>query len=101
MKKEFTEQEREEAIEKIKAFFENNHVLRFSYEDGIDCEEELIILGVDTNAIERSLRQIDYYTCSIKYDDEYHLAEELQEEVKKIHGIMSEADLGIDYEINA
>jgi hypothetical protein len=41
---------------------------------------------------------IDYYTCSIQYDGEYHLAGELEEEHEKIRGYLD--GFYLDYELS-
>ena len=71
---------REEAIERLK----ENGTIRLSNDDGIDCREELIAIGVDIELVESALFQLDYLSCSIKYDGEYHLGEELEEEDSKL-----------------
>jgi hypothetical protein len=71
---------REEAIERLK----ENGTIRLSNDDGIDCREELIAIGVDIKLVESALHRLDYLSCSIKYDGEYHLGEELEEEDSKL-----------------
>ena len=71
---------REEAIERLK----ENGTIRLSNDDGIDCREELIAIGVDIELVESALFQLDYLSCSIKYDGEYHLGKELEEEDSKL-----------------
>jgi hypothetical protein len=71
---------REEAIERLK----ENGTLRLSNDDGIDCREELIAIGVDIKLVESALFRLDYLSCSIKYDGEYHLGGELEEEASEL-----------------
>jgi len=77
---------------------ENHGTVNLSYNNGIDCEDELQTIGVDLDLIHGCLHQIDYYTCSIKYDNEYHLAEDLNEEHSKLCDHLDSFDL--EYEIN-
>ena len=85
---------REEAIERLK----ENGTLRLSNDDGIDCREELIAIGVDIELVESALFQLDYLSCSIKYDGEYHLGKELEKEERKLRNHLDE--FGADYEID-
>jgi len=85
---------REEAIERLK----ENGTLRLSNDDGIDCREELIAIGVDIELVESALFQLDYLSCSIKYDKEYHLGKELEKEERKLRNHLDE--FGADYEID-
>jgi hypothetical protein len=85
---------REEAIERLK----ENGTLRLSNDDGIDCREELIAIGVDIKLVESALFQLDYLSCSIKYDKEYHLGKELEKEERKLRNHLDE--FGADYEID-
>ena len=84
---------REEAIERLK----ENGTLRLSNDDGIDCREELIAIGVDIELVESALFQLDYLSRSIKYDGETHLGKELEEEERKLRNHLDE--FGADYEI--
>ena len=84
---------KEEAIDRLRV----NGTLRLS-NDGIDCREELIAIGVDIELVESALHQIDYLSCSIAYDGEYHLAEELEGEDRKLRNHLDE--FGVDYEID-
>ena len=84
----------EEAIDRLR----ENGTLRLSNDDGIDCREELIAIGVDIELVESVLHQIDYLSCSIAYDGEYHLAEELEGEDRKLRNHLDE--FGVDYEID-
>ena len=85
---------KEEAIDRLRV----NGTLRLSNDDGIDCREELIAIGVDIELVESALHQIDYLSCSIAYDGEYHLAEELEGEDRKLRNHLDE--FGVDYEID-
>jgi len=85
---------REEAIERLK----ENGTIRLSNDDGIDCREELIAIGVDIKLVESALFQLDYLSCSIKYDKEYHLGKELEKEERKLRNHLDE--FGADYEID-
>ena len=85
---------REEAIERLK----ENGTLRLSNDDGIDCREELIAIGVDIELVESALFQLDYLSRSIKYDGETHLGKELEEEERKLRNHLDE--FGADYEID-
>jgi len=85
---------REEAIERLK----ENGTIRLSNDDGIDCREELIAIGVDIELVESALFQLDYLSCSIKYDGEYHLGKELEKEERKLRNHLDE--FGADYEID-
>jgi hypothetical protein len=92
---------KEEALAKL----EEVGTIYLEVSDGpeIPYEEELSILGVDTDAIYRSLRQMDYYTMSIKMDGEYHHAEDLAEERDAIQKEWDKAELeeyGIYYELD-
>lgn len=89
-----TAQQKREARKAI----ENHGTIDISYNDGIDCEDELRTIGVNLDLVHGCLHQIDYYTCSIKYDNEYHLAEELEEEHSKLCDHLDIFD--IDYDIN-
>ena len=84
---------KEEAIDRLR----KNGTLRIS-NDKIVCREELIVIGVDIKLVESALFQLDYLSCSIKYDGEYHLAEELEEEERKLRNHLDE--FGADYEID-
>ena len=84
---------KEEAIDRLRV----NGTLRLS-NDGIDCREELIAIGVDIELVESALFQLDYLSCSIKYDKEYHLGKELEEEERKLRNHLDE--FGADYEID-
>tara|TARA_B100000963_G_scaffold5095_1_gene3879 strand:- start:16309 stop:16779 length:471 start_codon:yes stop_codon:yes gene_type:complete len=57
----------------------NFGMIRMSYY-GMDCEKYLQIIGVDIELVKTYLRQIDYLSCSIKYDGEYYLSKDLHEE---------------------
>ena len=70
---------KEEAIDRLR----KNGTLRLS-NDRIACREELIVVGVDIKLVESALFQLDYLSCSIKYDKEYHLGGELEEEDSKL-----------------
>jgi len=72
---------RDEAYEILKS----HGTIRLSYEDGIECKEELIAIGVNLS-------------CSIAYDNEYHLAKDLDTEVVKLRDHLDE--FGIDYELD-
>ena len=85
---------REEAIERLK----ENGTIRLSNDDGIDCREELIAIGVDIELVESALFQLDYLSRSIKYDGETHLGKELEEEERKLRNHLDE--FGADYEID-
>jgi hypothetical protein len=89
---------REEAIERLK----ENGTLRLSNDDGIDCREELIAIGVDIKLVESALFQLDYLSCCIKYDGEYHLGGELEEEDSKLRDHLDEFldEFEVDYEID-
>jgi hypothetical protein len=84
----------DEAYERL----ESHGTLQLSYEDGIECEEELRSIGVDINLVEGCLHQIDYLSCSIKYDSEYHLGGALEEEYEKLREHLN--NFYLDYEIN-
>ena len=92
---------KEEAIDRLRV----NGTLRLSNDDGIDCREELIAIGVDIELVESALFQLDYLSCSITYDGEYHLAEELEEEDRKLRnhlekfGVWSIGDDMYEYEL--
>ena len=86
--------EQEEAYEKLRS----HGTLRISYNDGIECEEELRTIGLDIDFIKSRLRQIDYLSCSIKYDGEHHLSSDLEEEYRKLRAHLDE--FGADYEID-
>ena len=93
----YTEQEKEEALKRLEEW----GTVSLSYDDGVDCEGDLAILGLDTDLIYRCLHQIDYLSCSIKYDGEYHLGGQLQEEEEELYEELSKLDeYGIDYEVN-
>ena len=77
---------------------ESRGTLKISYNDGIECEEELRTIGLDIDFIKVRLHQIDYLSCSIKYDGEYHLSSDLEEEYGKLRDHLDE--FGVDYEIN-
>jgi hypothetical protein len=83
-----------EAIERL----EEHGTILMSHNDGIECEEELETIGVDLDVIRGALRMIDYYTCSIHYDGEYHLAGELEEEHEKIREYLD--GFYLDYELS-
>lgn len=85
---------KKEAIKRLK---EHGTIL-MSYNDGIECEEELEAIGVDLGVIEGALKMIDYYTLSIELDGEYHLEGELEEEHEKIREYLDGFD--IDYELS-
>lgn len=85
---------RDEAYEILKS----HGTIRLSYEDGIECKEELIAIGVNLDLVGGCLRQIDYLSCSIAYDNEYHLAKDLDTEVGKLRDHLDE--FGIDYELD-
>ena len=84
---------KEEAIDRLR----KNGTLRIS-NDKIVCREELIVIGVDIKLVESALFQLDYLSCSIKYDKEYHLGKELEEEERKLRNHLDE--FGADYEID-
>jgi hypothetical protein len=85
---------RDEAYERL----EDNGTIRLSYDDEIECKEELLAIGVNLDLVGGCLRQIDYLSCSIAYDNEYHLAEDLDVEVRKLRDYLDEFE--IDYELN-
>jgi len=84
---------KEEAIDRLR----KNGTLRLS-NDSIACREELIVVGVDIKLVESALFQLDYLSCSIKYDKEYHLGKELEKEERKLRNHLDE--FGADYEID-
>jgi hypothetical protein len=84
----------DEAYERLKSL----GTIQLSYDNGIECEEELRAIGVDIDLVEGCLHQIDYLSCSIKYDKEYHLSSDLEEEYGKLRDHLDE--FGVDYEIN-
>ena len=86
---------KEEAYKRLE---EHEEVTFFPEEGRVECEDELSAIGVDISLIKSALHQIDYLVCSIKYDGEYHLAEDLEEETDKIHNEMEA--YGIDYNID-
>jgi len=77
---------------------EANGTIRISYDDGIECEDELIEIGVNMDLVHGCLHQIDYYACSIKYDGEYHHGKDLDKEDNKLRRHLDR--FGIDYEID-
>jgi hypothetical protein len=85
---------KEEAYERL----EDNGTIVLSYDDEIECKEELIAIGVNLDLVGGCLRKIDYLSCSISYDNEYHLAEDLEREEEKLRNYLDE--FGIDYELN-
>jgi hypothetical protein len=84
---------KEEAIDRLRA--NKNGYVRLSNEDGIDCPEELNAIGVDIELVDSALHRLDYLTCSIKYNQDYHLAEELEEEDRKLRNHLDE--FGVNY----
>jgi hypothetical protein len=84
----------EEAIKRLR----EHGTIRMSHNDGIECGEELETIGVDLSVIRGALGMIDYYTCSIEYDGEYHLAGELEEEHEKIREYLD--GVYLDYELS-
>ena len=84
---------KEEAIDRLR----KNGTLRLS-NDRIACREELIVVGVDIKLVESALHRLDYLSCSIKYDKEYHLGKELEKEERKLRNHLDE--FGADYEID-
>ena len=92
---------KKEAIERLK----ENGTIQLSNDDGIDCLEEVIAVGVNIEIVKSDLNQIDYLSCSIKYDREYHLGRELEKEERKLRkhlekfGVWSIGDDMYEYEL--
>jgi hypothetical protein len=77
---------------------QDHGTIKLSYDHGIDCEDELLLMGVDTCFVKQCLKQIDYYSCSIKYDGEYHLGKDLDKKDKKLRKHLDKFEF--EYEIN-
>jgi hypothetical protein len=90
MLREMTDDEIETyALKKIK----EHGTVHLSYMNGIQCEDYLLMLGVDTCMIEYYLKEMDYCECSIMYDDEYHLTKDIDKAIRKIKKELKGLDL--------
>jgi len=93
-----TTQEKKEAREAI----ENHGTIDISLNYGIDCENELRTIGVKLDLVNKCLKMIDYYACSIQRDGEYHLAKDLDKETRKLRRHLDRFKINgkkLDYEI--